>query len=85
MWPDVISNTDLWTTANKKPRDLKIKERRWKWLGYTLRSAKIIAREALRWNPQGRRKAGLPRNTERRTILNEARENGWNWDDLRIN
>jgi hypothetical protein len=28
MWPDVISNTDLWTTANKKPRDLKIKERR---------------------------------------------------------
>jgi hypothetical protein len=37
----------------------------------------------LRWNSQGKRKVGNPRNTWRRTILNEAREKGWNWNDLR--
>jgi hypothetical protein len=45
-------------------------------------SENSIARETLRWNPQGKRKAGLPRNTWRKTILNEARERGWSSYDL---
>jgi hypothetical protein len=82
-WPDVISNTDLWTATNQKPIQLQIKERKWKYTGHTLRSEKSIAREALRWKPQGKRKAGRPRNTWRRTILNEVKEKVWSWDDLR--
>jgi hypothetical protein len=73
-WPDVISHTDLWTTTNKKPTDLKIKERKLKWIGHILISENSIAREALRWNQQGKEKAVRPRNTWRRTILNEARK-----------
>jgi hypothetical protein len=80
---DIISNTNLWTTANQKPIDLQIKERKWKRIGHILRSENSIAREALRWNPQGKRKTGHPRNTWRRTVLNEAREKCWSWDDLR--
>jgi hypothetical protein len=34
---------------------IQIKERRWKWTGHTVRSENSIAREALRWNPQGKR------------------------------
>jgi hypothetical protein len=52
-------------------------------IGHTLRSENSMARKALRWNPQGKRKAGCLRNTWRRTILNEAREEGCSWDDLR--
>jgi hypothetical protein len=53
------------------------------YIGHTLRSDNSIAREALSWNPQGKRKAGRLRHTWRRTILIEAREQGWSWDDLR--
>jgi hypothetical protein len=82
-WPDVTSNSDLWTTTNKKPMDLRFKERKQKWIGHTLRNEKSIATEALRCNPQRRRKTGRPRKTRRRTILNEATDKDWSWDDLR--
>jgi hypothetical protein len=73
-WSDVISNTDLRTTANQKPIHLQINERKLKWIGHTLRSENSIAREALTWNPQEKRKAGRLRNTWRRTILNVVRK-----------
>jgi hypothetical protein len=82
-WPDVTSNTDLLTNTNKKPADLQIEEKTEMCIGHTLRSENSIAREALGWNPQGKRKEGRLRHTWRRTILNEAREQGWSWDDLR--
>jgi hypothetical protein len=41
----------------KTPIDLQIKEKKWKWMGHTLRSDYNIAREALRWNQQRKRKA----------------------------
>jgi hypothetical protein len=82
-WPDVISNIDLWTTTKQKQIHLQIKERKRKWIWHTPRSENSIAREMLRRNSQGKRKVGNPRNTWRRTILNEAREKGWNWNDLR--
>jgi hypothetical protein len=82
-WPEVISNTNPWTTTNKNPIHLQIKERKCKWIGHTLRSENRIAREVLRWRPEGIIKAGRPKNTWRRTMLNEAREKVWSWDDLR--
>jgi hypothetical protein len=48
----------------------------------SLRSENSIATEALRCNLQGKEKAGCTKNTLRRTILKEAKEKGWNWDDL---
>jgi hypothetical protein len=46
------------------------------------RSENSVPREALRWNPHGKRKAGCLRNIWR-TILNEGKKKGWSWDDLR--
>jgi hypothetical protein len=73
----------LWTTASKQPADLQIKERKLNWIAHKLRSEKNIAREALRWNPQGKGRQDSRRNTWRRTILNEVKEKIWSWDDLR--
>ena len=60
-----------------------IKQRRWKWVGHTLRREKDhLARVALRWTPEGRRKRGRPRTTWRRTLEEEAQSLGKSWNDL---
>jgi hypothetical protein len=56
--------------CKSKSIDLQIKEIKWKWMGHTVRGENSTARDALIWNPQGKRKAGRLRNTWRRTILN---------------
>ncbi|VDP56206.1 unnamed protein product [Schistosoma curassoni] len=38
-WPDTISNNLLWERRNQIPADEKIRKKRWKWIGYTLRKA----------------------------------------------
>ncbi|VDP58889.1 unnamed protein product [Schistosoma mattheei] len=44
-------------------------KKRWKWIGYTLReAANCVARQALTWNPQGRRKRGRSKNTLRQEM-----------------
>jgi hypothetical protein len=57
-----------------QPRiDLQIRKRKWGWLGHTLQKASNdIARQALEWNPQGKRGRGRPKNTWQRTVLEEA-------------
>jgi len=54
-----------------------IKTRKWRWLGQTLRkNNEDITKQAQRWNPQGRRRPGRPKNTWRRQLLAElAKEN----------
>jgi hypothetical protein len=40
--------------AKEKPIIPQIKERKWKWIGHTLRKdSQVIEREVLNWNPQG--------------------------------
>ena len=57
--------------------------RRWGWLGHTLRKpASNITRQALTWNPQGKRKRGRPRNTWRRDLNANVRELGLSWGQL---
>ena len=42
-----------------EPADTEIMMRRWRWTGHTLRKPSAsIARQALAWNPQGKRKSG---------------------------
>ncbi|VDP05685.1 unnamed protein product, partial [Schistosoma margrebowiei] len=49
-WPDTISNNLLWERTNQLPAE-KIRNRRWKWIGHTLRkSSNCITRQALTWN-----------------------------------
>ena len=68
-WPETISNENLWARTQQTPVEKDIRQRRWRWLGHTLRKpSSSISRQALNWNPQGQRKRGRPRNTWRREL-----------------
>jgi hypothetical protein len=83
-WPDVIINTMLWETTGEKPLELRIKNRKWKWIGHTIRKDEnAVERIALDWNPQGTRKtkedleeASYGRGTERRKDVEGGEEVG---------
>ena len=61
----------------------EVGQRRWRWIGHTLRrNNQNIARQALRWNPQGQRRRGRPRMTWRRSCELEMEANGHYWSDL---
>ena len=69
QWPDTISNKNLWQETGTSPIGLEIKKRCWNWIGHTLRKpTNNVTRQALRWNPQGKRKRERPRNTWRRDL-----------------
>jgi hypothetical protein len=80
FWPDQITNNDMWKRTKRPRIDLQIRRRKWGWLGHTLRKPiDDITRQALEWNPQGKRSRGRPMNTWRRTVLEEAKgvKNTW--------
>ena len=82
-WPDTISNTNLWQRTCQLPAEEEIRKRRWGWIGHTLRKpATSVTRQALRWNPQGKRKRGRPRNTWRRDLEADTAKLGYTWSQL---
>ena len=82
-WSDKVSNNTLWTKTNQLPVEIEIKRRKWRWIGHTLRKPTTsITRQALTWNPQGKRKRGRPRNTWRRDVESEARKMGYTWHEI---
>ena len=55
-WPVKVSNEDLWERAGQEPVAKQILRRKWGWIGHTLRKPRSsIKRQALTWNPQGKR------------------------------
>jgi hypothetical protein len=55
-WPDQITNKELWKRSKQLRIDLQIRKRKWGRLGHTLRKPpNVIARQALEWDPQGKR------------------------------
>ena len=82
-WPRKISNEELWRRTNEKPIIEQLRQRKWGWIGHTLRKPRNnITRQALLWNPQGKRKRGRPRNTWRRDTTAEMESAGYNWKQL---
>ena len=58
-WPNKIRNEELWARTKQLPTTTQIKQRKWKWIGHTLRKGNTnITRQALRWTPQGKRRRG---------------------------
>jgi hypothetical protein len=84
LWPDQITNKELWK-CTKQPRiDMWIRKRKWGRLGHTLwKPPNIIARQALEWNPQGKRDRRRPRNTWQRTVLEEAEGVNKTWTEIK--
>jgi hypothetical protein len=72
------------TVGESQAIELEIRQRKWGWLGHTLRrSPGDIAKAALEWNPQGTRSRGRPRIAWRRTILEEIRLHGKTWNEVK--
>ena len=72
FWPEVISNQSLWEKTKQPKISQQIKQRKFRWLGHTLRKdSDSIAKYALKWNPQGKRKRGRPKTTWRRQLTKE--------------
>ena len=83
FWPDWITNRELWSETNQTPIDLQIRQRKWKWIGHTLRKEQCsITRQALRWNPAGRRNRGRPKMTWRRTVEEEMKHVDLSWGQI---
>ncbi|PVD19664.1 hypothetical protein C0Q70_20154 [Pomacea canaliculata] len=79
-WPERISNSSLWERTNQNATSQDTKKRKWGWIGHTLRKpADTIARQALDWNPQGKRKVGRPKQTWRRSVESEAKAAETTW------
>ncbi len=73
LWPEIISNEELWERTGQSEIDVEIKRRKYGWIGHTLRKSQSeICHSALEWNLRGRRSRGRPKATWRRTVLAEC-------------
>ncbi|VDP35648.1 unnamed protein product [Schistosoma mattheei] len=73
----------MWKRTNQLPAEEEIRKRRWKWTGHTLlKSSNCITRQALTWNPEGKRKRGRPKNTLHREIESDIKRMNNNWKEL---
>ena len=78
-WQEKTRNEDLWERAGQEPVANQILRRKWGWIGHTFKKpASSITRQALTWNPQGKRKRGRPRNTWKRDTETAGDQLGWN-------
>ena len=79
--PHTILNYELLKGAGTEPITYsKSGEKKWKWLGHVLRMPPAaLLRSVLRWTPDGRRKRGRPKETWRRTVEKEMKENNCTW------
>jgi len=83
-WTDKITNEELWRITHQKSIENQIKERKWSWVGHTLRKETgAIEKTALDWNPQGYRRRGRPKRTWRRTIEDEIRRTRRSWNEVK--
>jgi hypothetical protein len=83
-WPDTITNEAVWKRTGQKLLERQIKKRKWSWIGHTLRipSGKT-EKDALDWNPQGKKKRRRPKKTWRRTVEEEARDQRKSWQEVK--
>ncbi|GFR79018.1 hypothetical protein ElyMa_000545200 [Elysia marginata] len=82
-WPDFINSTDLWERRQQQPMEVKIRKRKWRWIGQSLtKPGQCITRHSLVWNPQGRRGRGMPRMTRGRETEADMASAEKTWKEL---
>ena len=82
-WSQHVTNEEVRRRAGvEETVSQTVKRRRWAFIGHTLRRDRNhLARRALTWTPDGRRKRGRPKETYRRTVEKEMRELGFHsWE-----
>ena len=61
----------------------QIRRKKWKWIGHTLRKSRDnVTKQALFWNPQGKRKRGRPKNNWRRSAEHRLQQIGLKWTQI---
>ena len=81
-WPDTIRNTSLWERTGQRPISQEVGQRRWRWIGHTLRKpGSSTTRQVLKWNPQGQRRRGSPRAAWRRQMEDDMKRVGLQWKE----
>ena len=82
-WPNTISNEDLWAKTQEDRIKIQIRRKEWKWIGHMLRKPhNSVTKQALFWNPQGKRNRGRPKNNWRRSAEQELRQIGLRWAQI---
>jgi hypothetical protein len=72
------------THLNPLQTSRQIKKRKWSWIGHTLRKPSGISeKDALDWNPPGKRRRGRPKKIWKRTAEEEAGDQGKRWQEVR--
>ena len=83
QWQEKILKEDLWERAGQEPVAKQVLQRKWGWIGHTLRKpASSTTRQALTWSPWGKRKRGRPRNSWKRGTEAELKQQGPNWSGM---
>ena len=79
-----VSNKDLWERTNQVQIEIEILRRRWGGLATHCESPiySNITRQALTWNPQGKRKRGRPKSAWRRDLEADITQTGLSWKQL---
>ena len=76
FWPNVISNKDLFEQCGTEPMATILMRRRWRWIGHVARQEASIAKTAMHWTPEGKRKRGRRKITWRWTVEKEIKKMG---------
>ena len=84
FWPNVISNKDLFERCGTESMATILMRRRWRWIGHVTRQEASIAKTAMHWTPEGKRKRGRPKITWRRTVEKEIKEMGKTWEGIKF-
>ena len=83
FWPQKISNDQLLKQTKQDDICTIVTRRRWRWIGHVLRKDNNnIAKTAMRWTSEGKRRRGRPKTTWRRTVETELRELNYSWSTI---
>ena len=56
----------------------------WRWIGHVTRQEASIAKAALHWMPEGKRKRGRPKIMWRQTVEKEIKEMEKTWGGIKL-
>ena len=83
VWPNTISNKDLYRRTTTIPISEEIQKGRWRWIGHICRmQPDSFPRVALSWNSAGEKPRSRPRETLRRSTSRETTAKGWSWGQV---
>lgn len=83
-WPNRITNKELWEKTKQEPVAITINRRKWKFIGHTLRKdGNDITKQALDYQPTGRRRVGRPAESWKRSTTKEIEMKEITWGEVK--